>query len=183
MEFYQTEATNLLRRVIIWIVDIIVVLSLAWFAVYAFGTQIRISGQSMVPLLGIEDVVLVNRLTYKFSDPERMDIIAFTREDEKTSVKRVIGLPGEEIQIIQGVIYIDQEPLEVFDVLEKVALAGVADSPIQLGMDEYFLLGDNSNSSEDSRFVNIGNVKRGQIIGKVWLKLFPLIDIRFVHSK
>lgn len=183
MEFYQTEHTNLLRRVVNWIVDIIVVLSLAWFTIYSFGTQIDIAGQSMAPILTSDDVVLVNRLAYKFSRPDRMDIVVFERDDKKANVKRVIGLPGEEVQIIRGIIYIDGRPLEAEGSLNEVSLAGLAEEPVKLGADEYFLLGDNRNSSEDSRFVNIGNVKREQIIGKVWLKLLPLIDIRLIRSK
>lgn len=182
MEFYENEKNNLLRRAVNWIVDIIVVLSLAWFTVYAFGTQIQIVGQSMTPVLESEDVVLVNRLIYDIFKPERMDIVVFEREDNKTNVKRVIGLPGEEVQIISGIIYINQEPLQGGDGLDEVALAGIAGKPVKLGADEYFLLGDNRNSSEDSRFANIGNVKREQIIGKVWLKLFPLIDIKLLRT-
>ena len=67
------------------------------------------------------------------------------------------------------------ELLPAEDGLEQVSLAGMADTPIRLGEDEYFLLGDNRDSSEDSRFANIGNVKRGQIQGKVWFRILPLI--------
>ena len=183
MEFYQTEETNILRRVTNWIVDIVVVLALAWFTIYSFGMQIEIAGQSMSPLLNSEDVVLVNRFTYHFAEPQRMDIVVFEREDKKANVKRIIGLPGEEIQIIKGVIYIDKLPLEATGGLELVDLAGVAENPVKLGEDEYFLLGDNRNSSEDSRFVNIGNVKKDQLIGKVWLKLLPLIEVELIKSE
>lgn len=103
MEFYQTEETNILRRVANWIVDIVVVLALAWFTIYSFGMQIEIAGQSMSPLLNSENVVLVDRFTYKFSEPQRMDIVVFEREDKKPNVKRIIGLPGEEVQVIKGI--------------------------------------------------------------------------------
>ena len=183
MEFYQTEETNLLRRVANWVVDIVVVLALAWFTIYSFGMQIEIAGQSMAPLLNSEDVVLVNRFTYNFSEPQRLDIVVFEREDKKANVKRIIGLPGEEVQIIKGIIYIDKKPLEAPGGLDEVALAGVAENPIRLGEDEYFLLGDNRNSSEDSRFVNIGNVSKSQIAGKVWLKLLPLIELQLIKTE
>ncbi len=183
MEFYQNEETNLLRRITGWLVDIIVVLALAWFCVYAFGTQIRIAGQSMTPGLRPDDVVLMNRLSYDFGKPDRMDVVVFMREDEKTNVKRVIGLPGETVQITGGYIYIDGERLEAENDLDKVSLGGLAENPVELGPDEYFLLGDNRESSEDSRFANIGNVKQEQIIGKVWLRLFPLIDFSFIRSQ
>ncbi len=179
MEFYQVEETNTLRRVIGWIVDIAVVISLAWFVVYGYGTQVRMAGQSMT-LLG-EDVVLMDRLTYDFTDPARFDIVVFEREDHKFNVKRVIGLPGEVVQIIDNLVYINDEPLEAENGLNQVVLAGIAENPVTLGEDEYFLLGDNRDGSEDSRFVNIGNVKREQIRGKVWLRLLPLIDIGLVE--
>lgn len=182
MEFYQSEETNLLRRITGWVVDIIVVLSLAWFCLYAFGTQIRIAGQSMTPELHPDDVVLMNRLAYDFGKPDRMDVVVFMREDEKTNVKRVIGLPGETVQITGGSIYINGERLEAENGLDQVSLGGLAENPVELGDDEYFLLGDNRESSEDSRFANIGNVKKEQIMGKVWLRLFPLIDFSFIGS-
>ena len=67
--------------------------------------------------------------------------------------------------------------------LERVSLAGRADTPIQLEEGEYFLLGDNRDSSEDSRFSNIGNVKREQIQGKVWFRMFPLLKMDFISSR
>lgn len=182
MEFYQNEETNLLRRIVGWIVDIVVVLSLAWFCLYAFGTQIQIAGQSMTPELHSDDVVLMNRLIYDFGKPDRMDVVVFMREDEKSNVKRVIGLPGETVQITNGYIYINGERLEAENGLDQVSLGGLAENPVELGEDEYFLLGDNRESSEDSRFANIGNVREEQIVGKVWLRLFPLIDFNFIRS-
>lgn len=180
MEFYQEE-TNKLRRMIVWLVDIIVVISLAWFVVYGFGTQIRITGQSMTPELRSEDVVLMNRLSYDLGSPKRFDVVVFEREDKKLNVKRVIGLPGETVQIKNGQIYIDDKPLEADKGLGQVSLAGLAENPVVLEEDEYFLLGDNRDSSEDSRFVKIGNVKRRQIRGKVWLRLIPFIDFKLVE--
>ena len=180
MEFYQEE-TNKLRRMIVWLVDIIVVISLAWFVVYGFGTQIRITGQSMTPELRSEDGVLMNRLSYDLGSPKRCDVVVFEREDKKPNVKRVIGLPGETVQIKNGQIYIDDKPLEADKGLGQVSLAGLAENPVVLEEDEYFLLGDNRDSSEDSRFVKIGNVKRRQIRGKVWLRLIPFIDFKLVE--
>lgn len=180
MEFYQEE-TNKLQRMIVWLVDIIVVISLAWFVVYGFGTQIRITGQSMTPELRSEDVVLMNRLSYDLGSPKRFDVVVFEREDKKPNVKRVIGLPGETVQIKNGQIYIDDKPLEADKGLGQVSLAGLAENPVVLEEDEYFLLGDNRDSSEDSRFVKIGNVKRRQIRGKVWLRLIPFIDFKLVE--
>ncbi len=176
MEFYQEES-NILRRTVCWIVDIVVAISLAWFCVYAFGTQIQVAGQSMTPGLNSGDVVLMNRLVYDLGSPKRFDIVVFQREDSKYNIKRVIGLPGESVQVVGGDVFIDGTRLEMKDGLSSVSLAGLADSPVLLGEDEYFLLGDNRDSSEDSRFANIGNVKREQIQGKIWFRLLPLMDL------
>lgn len=183
MEYYVNEDTVWLRRIVGWIVNIVVVMACAWFLVYSFCTQVPVSGNSMQPVLNSEDVVLVNRLSYDLGAPKRFDIVVFEREDQKKNVKRVIGLPGERIQIKGGFIFINGELLNAENDLEQVSLAGRADSPIQLEKDEYFLLGDNRDSSEDSRFSNIGNVKRKQIQGKVWFRMFPLLKMDFISSK
>ncbi len=179
MGFYIQEEPGLLRRIVSWVTDIIVVIAFACFTVYGFGTQIPISGSSMQPLFSTGDVVLMNRLIYDFSSPGRGDVVVFQRGDEKLNVKRVVGLPGETVQIKEGRIYIDGEILKEEEA--PVASPGLAEYPVLLGEDEYFLLGDNRDSSEDSRFANIGNVKDSQIIGKVWLKIIPLLDLGLVE--
>lgn len=181
MEFYQVEETTPLRRGIRWIVDVVVVISLAWFVAYGFGTQVKVAGQSMAPLLRGDDVVLMDRLAYDFGKPERFDVVVFEREDRKSNIKRVIGLPGEVVQITDGIIYIDGQRLEAEDGLDAAVLAGIAENPVTLGEDEYFLLGDNRDGSEDSRFANMGNIKRDQIQGKIWLRLMPLLDIGLIE--
>ena len=121
------------------------------------------------------DVVLMNRLPGFLFGPGRFDLAVFRREDGKMNVKRVIGLPGETVQITGGYIYIDGELLQAEDGLNQVSLAGIAQHPVTLGRDEYFVLGDNRESSEDSRFVNIGNIKREQITGNAWIRIQPLV--------
>lgn len=180
VDFYINEDTAWLRRGIGWVVNIMVALACVWFLVYGFGEQVRISGSSMQPALDAEDVVLMNRLIYDVSSPQRFDIVVFEREDGRKNVKRVIGLPGETVQIKNGSVYIDGAPLEAPDGLGQVSLAGRAEIPIQLEADEYFLLGDNRDSSEDSRFGNIGNVKADQIAGRVWLRIFPLLKLDLI---
>ncbi len=182
MEYNINEETAWLRRGVHWIVNVVLVVALAWFLVYSFGVQVRVSGNSMQPLLDADDVVLVNRLCYDLGRPDRFDVVVFEREDNKKNVKRVIGLPGETVQIKGGLVYIDDQLLAAQDGLEQVSLAGMADNPIRLGEDEYFLLGDNRDSSEDSRFANIGNVKKEQIQGKVWFRILPLLKLDLIRS-
>lgn len=178
MEFYENEESGLLRRIIGWMTDIVVVIVFACFTVYAFGMQVPITGGSMQPLLDTGNVALVNRLAYDLKGPERGDVVAFERSDGKLSVKRVAGLPGETVQVIDGVLNIDGVPVQ--EELPAVTPAGAAEHPIQLAENEYFLLGDNRSVSEDSRFVNVGNVKREDIVGRVWLRLLPLLEIGLI---
>ena len=165
-----------LHSMIYWIADVAVVLVLAVFVVLFFCHRVTVTGQSMDPTLGASDVVLVDRVHYHFDEPARFDVIVFEKENNravKKYVKRVIGLPGETVQIIEEIVYIDGEPLKGEAGLEHVTLAGLASRPIVLGPNEYFVLGDNRDSSEDSRFSNIGNVKREEIQGRVWLRVSP----------
>ena len=173
-QMYLNEEQSRLRLVVGWIVDVVVVISIAWFAVFVLGTQITVTGQSMTPAFAQGETVLMNRLSYLLTGPDRMDIVAFEKEEGKYNIKRVVGLPGETVQIQGGLLYIDGEPLEAPEGLKEAALAGLAENPVVLKKDEYFLLGDNRENSEDSRFSAVGNVKRRQIKGKVWLRIRPL---------
>lgn len=177
------EETNRFRSVFNWIVDVAVVLSAAWFFVFALGTQILATGQSMSPVIEQGETVLMNRLSYLISGPERLDLVAFEKEEGNYQIKRVIGLPGETVQIQDGFIYIDGEMLHADDDLNRSALAGQAEHPIHLKEDEYFLLGDNRENSEDSRFSSIGNVKRRQIKGQAWLRFSPFERFGFIGGK
>ncbi len=179
---YLNEEPNRLRLVVGWMVDVIVVISIAWFLVFSMGTQIHVSGQSMEPMFYQGETVLMNRLSYRFSGPERLDIVVFEK-DGKYNMKRVIGLPGETVQIQSGRLTIDGRMPDVPDGLERVDLAGLAENPVVLKKDEYFLLGDNRENSEDSRFPNVGNVKRRQIKGRVWLRIKPFSRFGLIGGK
>ena len=183
MDFYYSEDNNKLRHVVNWIIDIVVVIAFAWFLAFAYGTQIPVAGHSMLPLLASEDVVLMDRLAYDFGNPNRFDVVVFEREDQKMNVKRIIGLPGETVQIKNDEIYIDGEKLKEPAGPGRISLAGLGEKPVKLGDDEYFLLGDNRDSSEDSRFANIGNVSRSQIQGKVWFRILPFMKMELIRSK
>ncbi|MCI9104308.1 MAG: signal peptidase I [Lachnospiraceae bacterium] len=183
MDFFVEKETNLLRHVVNWVTDIIVAIALACFTVYAFGSQVTVSGNSMSPLLNSKDVVLMNQLGYDLGKPARFDVVVFEREDHKMNIKRVIGLPGETVQIVNGQILVNGQVLDMGETgeMKKIALAGLAENPVELGENEYFLLGDNRDSSEDSRFSNVGNVRLDQIIGKVWFRIHPAMEFGSVQ--
>ena len=166
------------------IVDLVMIICLAFLMVLSFFHKTTIDGNSMSTKLNQKDIVLINKISYSFSSPQRFDIVVFETEDEDGEVtqyvKRIIGLPGETIQIQNGKIYIDGELLEhdVTDV--EIYNAGLAADPIKLSYNEYFVLGDNRNNSDDSRFSNIGLVTRSQIIGKPWLCISPISDFGII---
>jgi signal peptidase I len=122
------------------------------------------------------DNLIVDKLSYRFSEPERFDIVVFPYQyQEKTYyIKRIIGMPGETVQIKDGMVYIDGEMLQESYGKEVMEYAGVASEPVELGEDEYFVLGDNRNNSSDSRDPSVGNVYRDQIIGKAFIRIWPL---------
>ncbi len=143
--------------------------------VISSGIQVTNIGESMSPTLSNGQVVLVNKLVFKILRPSTDDIIAFLPNGNTNShyyVKRVVASGGDKVQIIDGYLYINGEKSEDADkIYDKMEDAGIAANEIKLGSGEYFVLGDNRNSSEDSRSANIGIVKTNMIIGKVWFKL------------
>ena len=146
----------------------------AFVIVFSVGMKVSVIGVSMEPGLINGQEVLVNRFLYRISSPERGDVVAFLPNGNKNAhyyLKRVVGLPGEKVQIIRGYVYIDGILLEEDESFDMIADSGIAETELLLGNDEYFVLGDNRNSSEDSRSGNIGPVKKDTMAGKVWCAL------------
>lgn len=161
----------LLKEIFSWIIEIAIVLMMAFVLVYFIGMRTSVVGQSMSETLENGDQILVNRFMYKVIGPKANDVIVFLPNGNEKShyyVKRVIGVPGDTVQIKNGRIYVNgTEFTEKVDVA-SIEDAGLAADAVTLGDDEYFVLGDNRNNSEDSRYANIGNIKREHIIGKAW---------------
>lgn len=161
---------------LVWLVQIIIVCIFAFVLVWYFGQRVSTIGDSMNPVLNNGDVVLVNRIIYDATSPKRGDVIAFRpngNENMHLYIKRVIALPGETIEIVDGAIYIDGELYEEEYEVTEIKNAGLADEEIVLAGDEFFVLGDNRESSEDSRMADVGNVKRSEIEGKAWFVAGP----------
>jgi len=155
---------------------VLVVLVLTYLVITFVGQRTRVNGSSMEPMLSNEDNLIVDKLSYRFRDPERFDIIVFPfRYEEKTYyIKRIIGLPGETVRIDDsGNIYINGEVLEESYGKEVILDPGRAWQDITLGSDEYFVMGDNRNDSSDSRTEAVGNIRRSEIIGRAWVRIFP----------
>lgn len=166
-----------------WLVDLAVVIGAAIFIGVFLGEQYHVTGYSMEPSLVNGDEVLIDRLFYHFKEPKRNDIIVFLPKSDAPQyyMKRIVALPGETVQIRDGILYINGEAQGEGADGQKILNAGLAREEITLAEDEYFVLGDNWNNSEDSRFASVGNVKRSNIIGKAWLKVTSLNDISLVE--
>jgi signal peptidase I len=168
---------NVLKEILSTSIYLLVVLCVAYLIVTYVGQRTQVSGHSMENTLSDNDHLLVDKLSYRFKDPQRFDIIVFPFQYDRSTyyIKRIIGLPGETVQIdTDGNIYIDGEILEESYGKEVIQNPGRAIEPITLGDDEYFVLGDNRNNSSDSRDPAVGNIKRDDIIGKAFIRIWPL---------
>lgn len=169
---------QLIKEIFSMLFYICVTIFLAFVLVYSVGMKISVIGVSMEPTLYNGQDVLINRFSYKLTSPKRGDVIVFLPSGNQNShfyLKRVVGVPGETVQIIDGYLYIDGLIWEEDERYDKMADTGIAANPIVLGSDEFFVLGDNRNNSEDSRSGNIGVVKKEVITGKAWFGL-PIGD-------
>ena len=174
---------KIVKEVFIWIAEIAITVLLAFTIVYFSGFRTSAVGQSMAGTIYSGDTVLVNRFVYLVSDPKTNDIIVFRPNGNEKShlyMKRVIAGPGDTVQIKQGVVYVNDQVFSESIEAPSMEEAGIAAEPIKLGADEFFVLGDNRNNSEDSRFANIGNIKKEHIIGKVWFRISSMKEFGFL---
>ncbi len=177
LTFYQKKKKlnpTLIKDIFEMIVGGMIAVFLAFVIVFSVGMRTSVVGDSMEPVLFNGQEILMNRVVYRLSTPKRGDVIVFLPNGNENShfyVKRVVGLPGEKIQILDGNVYINGALLEEDETFDKMLDAGIARSELELATDEFFVLGDNRNSSEDSRSGNIGAVKRDTIIGKAWFHM------------
>ena len=172
-EFDRRKFTKFLGQ---WILSLFIVIVVGYSLVTFGGQSVKVIGQSMAPVLQDGDTVIINKFIYTVGDVNRYDIVAFKLRDEEDSyynIKRVIGLPGETIKIEGGHVFIDGKSLDDMPFDELIMTAGIATDGITLGNNEYFVIGDNVNNSDDSRFVNIGCVEESEVAGKVIYTLFP----------
>ena len=176
---------RIMRELLNTAIYLLCVLGAVWLVITFVGQRTEVEGASMENTLHNGDNLIVDKLSYRFHDPERFDIIVFPFQfqDNTYYIKRIIGLPGETVQIMDdGSIYINGEKLEENYGMEviKPETIGRAAEPIELGDDEYFVMGDNRNNSSDSRTEVVGNIHRKDIIGRAWLLIWPLSEFGFL---
>lgn len=174
----------LFKEIVGWIAQIAIVVFIAYVCINFWGTRTTVVGQAMSQNLENGDQVLLNKFVYVLSNPKSGDVIVFLPNGNEKShyyVRRVIGVPGDTIQIKDGAVYINGEFYNEKVSVAAMTEAGIAAEEITLGDDEYFVLGDNRNNSEDSRYANIGFVKKEYIVGKAWFKLNSIKDMGFIH--
>ena len=173
----EEKKSGALREILSMIGWILFIFCLVFLVTTYVGQRTRVEGHSMEPALSDGDNLIVDKISYRFHDPERFDIIIFPYQWEPNTyyIKRIIGLPGETIQIDdEGNIYIDGEVLQEHYGLERIKNPGSAREPITLGEDEYFVLGDNRNQSSDCRDPSVGLIRRDEIVGRAWHRIWPL---------
>lgn len=167
---------EIMKEIISTSLYLLVVLLAAYLIITYVGQRTQVSGESMETTLQNEDNLIVDKISYRFNDPERFDIIVFPFQYDRDTyyIKRIIGLPGETVQVdLEGNIYINGEILEENYGKEVINNPGRAYEPITLANDEYFVMGDNRNYSSDSRDPSVGNIKREDIIGRAWVRIWP----------
>ena len=177
LTFYQKKKRlnpRMLKDIMELLVGGAVAVFLAFVLVFSVGMRTSVIGDSMEPALHNGQEILMNRILYRISTPRRGDVVVFLPNGNQNAhfyVKRVVGLPGETVQIRDGSVYIDGVLLEENELFDKIADPGIAQNELLLASDEFFVLGDNRNSSEDSRSGNIGAVKKNDIVGKAWFHM------------
>lgn len=169
----EKSKPNIKKNLIAFGICVVIAIVIALIITNFVASHTKVEGNSMKSTLENGDDIIVEKFSYLTNNPERYDIIVFRESESVNYIKRVIALPGETIQITEGKIYINERA--IFDAYgnAKMEDGGIAEKPIKLGQDEYFVLGDNRNASKDSRDKAVGVIKRDQIIGKAWLRVLP----------
>ena len=174
-----------MKEIIGLVIYCIIVVAIMFFVIKFIGQRTIVIGDSMNPTLHEDENLITDKITYRFKEPKRFDIIVFQYKDNtsKLLIKRIIGMPGETVQIKNGRVYINDHELNENYGNAIMNDGGVAANAIILGEDEYFVLGDNRNNSQDSRFASVGNVHRSDIIGRAWLRIWPLDKVALLKHQ
>ena len=182
----KTSPRSMMKEILYNSLFLLFVLIITLLLVKYVAQRTTVSGSSMEPMIHDGDSLIVDKITYRFRDPERFDIIVFPFEYQQDTyyIKRIIGLPGESVRIDEnGNIYINGEILVENYGAEVIDNPGNAYNEIILREDQYFVLGDNRNNSSDSRNPAVGLINRDRIVGRAWLRIFPFGSFGFIRHQ
>ena len=177
-----TESTSVVRELLQWIVAIVLAVGIAFFVDHVLIVNAQIPSGSMENTIMTGDRIIGNRLAYIKDDPQRFDVIIFKYPDDESQlfIKRIIGLPGETVEIHDGQIYINGSDTPLEDVETKDYMEGTY-GPYTVPEDSYFVMGDNRNNSKDSRFWVNTFVSKDEILGKASFRYWPITDFKIIH--
>ena len=177
---------SFIKELLITSIYILCALFAAFLIVRFVGIRTEVHGNSMNDTLENGENLIVDKISYRFANPERFDIVVFPYRHDKSIhyIKRIIGLPGETIFIDdEGNIYINEALLSESYGREIIHDSGRARDPITLADDEYFVMGDNRNHSSDSRDPAVGSIKRSELVGKAWVRIWPFSRLSFIRHQ
>jgi signal peptidase I len=173
---------GLMSRNVLWrdVAEIVLLIAVIYTFVNLATARAVVEGTSMRPNFETGQLVIVNRFAYFFSAPARGDVVVLhnPRNSDEDFIKRVIGLPGETVQILNGRVYVNGTSLDE-PYVSQSNVCQVCDGEWTLGPDEYFVLGDNRRSSHDSH--NFGPIARRLIVGQAWIRYWPLPDFQVIQ--
>lgn len=173
LSFYHKKkkiSASVVREVFSWAAGIFLAIFLAFMVTWFIGLRTNMIGVSMEPVLTNGQGILVNRFSYRLFSPKAGDVIVFLPNGNQNAhyyIKRVVAVPGQTVLIENGILYVDGKAYGD-ESMDLISSPGIAENEVKLGNDEYFVLGDNCNSSEDSRSANIGPIHKSTIVGRAW---------------
>ena len=179
----EKKKKSAVREVMGWLLYLAILVAVAFVLVHFVGECTVVSGDSMSPTLSDGDNLIVDKLSYRIRAPKRFEIVVFPFQYQKGTyyIKRIIGLPGEQVQIYDGKVYINGKVLEKSNDFEPIRSAGLASEAITLGEDEYFVLGAHRTNSADSREPSVGTILRQDMIGRAIFRIWPFDGVGFLN--